>query len=171
MALLPIIKLGHPTLRKKALPISQITDDIRHLSENMIETMRLNDGIGLAANQVNMLIRMFVIDMKLIDEDLEAQVFINPEILDSSGSSLKEEGCLSIPNVHADVIRPEKISVRYQTLNGDWVEETLEGLAARVFQHEFDHLNGVLFIDRIPPLQRKLIEPQIKKIQGAYSLG
>ncbi len=170
MAVLPIIKLGHPTLRKKAEPVSEFNEELTQLAHNMIETMRLNEGIGLAANQVNVLKRLFVIDWNLIDEALEAKAYVNPEILSREGSEIAEEGCLSIPNVRADVPRAYKIRVRYQTLEGKTVEEELEDLPARVFQHELDHLNGVLFIDLISPIQKKLIEPQLTKIRETYSI-
>ncbi len=170
MAVLPIIKLGHPTLRKKAAPVTVFDANLKTLAKNMIETMRLNDGIGLAANQVNVLQRIFVIDWNLIDENLDARAYVNPEILSKEGSEIAEEGCLSIPNVHADVPRAFKIAVRYQDLEGNAVEEELEGLPARVFQHELDHLNGVLFIDLISPVQKKLIEPQLNKIREMHSV-
>ncbi len=170
MAVLPIIKLGHPTLRKRAEEVDAFDDELRELAENMISTMRMNEGIGLAAPQVNVLRRLFVIDLEQIDENLSPKAYINPRILSSSGSEIMEEGCLSIPNVRADVTRPEVIEVEYQTLTGETVRETLDGLTARVFQHELDHLNGVLFIDHISPIQRRLLAPKLKKIREANSL-
>ncbi len=170
MAILPIVKLGHPALRKRAQEIDRITPALKQLAANMIETMRVNEGIGLAANQVNVLQRMFVIDLSLVDENLEARAYINPRILSRNGREVMEEGCLSIPDVRADVERAAIICVEYQTLDGQTVQETLEGLIARVFQHEWDHLNGVLFIDHISPIQRKLIEPQLNKIREANSI-
>jgi len=170
MAVLPIIKIGHPTLRKRAQEIEEITPELRELANNMIDTMRLNEGVGLAANQVNVLQRLFVIDLKLIDEKLDARAYVNPEILETESTQVMEEGCLSIPKLQAEVERAYRIKVRYQTLDGEEVEEEMEDLLARVFQHEMDHLNGVLFIDRVPPLTRKMLDPQIRKIQEAYSL-
>ena len=171
MAVLPIIKLGHPTLRKRAEEISEITDDIRELVDNMIDTMRLSEGIGLAGPQVNISRRIFIVDLEMIDETLSPQAYINPEIIESEGSDRMEEGCLSIPDVRADVDRPFSIRVRYQTLDGEMVEEELDDLHARVFQHELDHLDGVLFIDKLPVLQKKLLEPKLKKIREAHSLS
>lgn len=167
MALIPIIKIGHPTLRKVAEPVEIFDDKLRELVENMIETMRVSEGIGLAAPQVNVKRRFFVIDSRLIDEEMEAQVYINPEIISQEGNVILDEGCLSIPGIRAEVNRPDIIKVRYQTIEGKEVTEELKGLFARVFQHELDHLNGVLFIDRIPVLTRKLLEPQIKELEGA----
>jgi len=170
MAVLPIIKIGHPALRKRAQEIKEITPELRELAKNMIDTMRLNEGVGLAANQVNVLQRLFVIDLKLIDEKSDARTYVNPEILETESTQVMEEGCLSIPELQAEVERAYKIKVRYLTLDGEEVEEEIEDLLARVFQHEMDHLNGVLFIDRVPPLTRKMLDPQIRKIQEAYSL-
>jgi len=170
MAVLPIIKLGHPSLRKKAQDIHEITDEIRELAANMIDTMRVHEGIGLAGPQVNVLKRIFVIDHTIIDETLEPKAYINPKILSEDGSDLMEEGCLSIPEVREDVERPFTLNVEYQTLEGETVQEELDDLPARVFQHELDHLNGVLFIDHISTLRRKLLEPQLKKIREAHSI-
>ncbi len=169
MEVLPIIKIGHPTLRKNAQKVEKFDQDLMDLVQRMIETMRVNEGIGLAAPQVNVLLRLFVIDRKLINEEWEAQAYINPEILDAQGLDTYEEGCLSIPGIRAEVDRPFKIWVKYQTVEGKVVEEELEGLLARVFQHEYDHLDGILFIDRIPFIRKKMLEAQIKEIEGAFS--
>lgn len=170
MAVLPIIKLGHPSLRKVAEPISEFDESLSELADNMIDTMEANEGIGLAGPQVNILKRIFVIDLSLIDETLEPQAYINPEILAVDGLGTMEEGCLSIPDVRADVDRPFALKVAYQTLSGERVEEAIDDLLARVFQHELDHLDGVLFIDKLPTIQRKLLEPQLRKIRSIHSL-
>jgi peptide deformylase len=172
MAVLPVIKLGHPTLRKVATPYTpdELNDELRELINNMIDTMRAYDGIGLAAPQINIPRRMFVIDTGIIDEESEAEAFINPEIIELSGSETMEEGCLSIPDVRADIQRPDRLKVRYWTIDGDEVEEEMEGLLARVFQHELDHLNGILFIDHLSFLQRKLLEPKLRKIREENQL-
>lgn len=169
MAVLPIIKIGHPTLRKIAERVNKFDRELKDFVDNLIETMRLNEGVGLAATQVNVVKQVFVIDKGLIDEAWEVQAYINPEILESEGLENLEEGCLSIPGIRAEVERPPAIKVKYQNLNGKLIEEQLEGLLAKVFQHEVDHLNGVLFVDRIPQLIRKLLEPQIKEIEGEYT--
>ncbi|RMG63108.1 MAG: peptide deformylase [Calditrichaeota bacterium] len=167
MAVLPIIKLGHPSLRKRALEVTRFDDELVRLARNMIDTMRVNEGIGLAGNQVNVLQRIFVIDFQLVDETQEARAFVNPRILRGEGSVKMEEGCLSIPGVRADVVRPETVEVEYQDLEGRTHREVLTELPARVFQHELDHLDGILFIDHLSPVQRKLLEPQLKSIQEA----
>jgi peptide deformylase len=140
MSVLPIIKIGHPTLRKVAKSVDNFDANLQKFADDMIETMKVNEGIGLAAPQVNVLERIFVIDKKLINEEWEAEAYVNPEILAVDGAEQLEEGCL----------------------------DELEGLHARVFLHELDHLEGVLFIDRIASIKRKLIEPQIKEIEEAY---
>lgn len=171
MAVLPIIKIGHPSLRKVAEEVKDFRQDLKLLANDMIETMQVNSGIGLAGNQVNVLLRLFVIDCSLIEDHLEPQAYVNPRIISAEGEDTMEEGCLSIPDVNADVTRPDIIKVQYQTLEGKEVEEELSGLHGRVFQHELDHLNGVLFVDRIPPLERKMLEPRIKKIMEEYSIA
>ena len=171
MAVLPIIKLGHPTLRKKAEKISSFDEELALLAENMVDTMHLADGIGLAGPQVNVSKRIFVIDLEIIDETLEPKAYINPEILEQESESTMEEGCLSIPDIAAEVDRPKTLKVRYQTLDGETVEEDISGMLARVFQHELDHLDGVLFIDHLPTIQRKLLEPKLKKIREDNALS
>ena len=169
MSVLNIIKIGHPTLRKVAKPVEKFDQNLEKLVMDMVETMRLNDGIGLAAPQVNVSKRLFVIDKKLINEEWEAEAYINPKIIKADGSNILEEGCLSIPNIRADVDRPFKIEVEYQTLKGEKVRKEMDDLLARVFQHEFDHLEGVLFVDKISILKKKLLEPQLKEIEQIYT--
>ncbi len=159
-----ILIYGHPVLRMKARPVEQIDDDIRDLAEEMIETMEVADGIGLAAPQVGESLSLCVVNMALIEDGAAARVFVNPEILDTEGSCTMEEGCLSIPDIREDVERPEKIRLRYQDLDGHEFEETCDGMLARVLQHEIDHLNGVLFVDRISPIRRKLLSKRLKKL-------
>jgi peptide deformylase len=167
MSVLPIIKIGHPTLRKVAKSVDSFDIKLQKFVGDMIETMKVNEGIGLAAPQVNVLERIFVIDKKLIKEEWEAEAYINPELLAVEGAELLEEGCLSIPDIREEVERALKIQVKYQNLEGKEIFEELEGLHARVFLHELDHLEGILFIDRISNIKRKLIEPQIKEIKEA----
>ena len=170
MAALPVIQLGHPGLRRRAEEITKFDDALVELAENMVETMDLHDGIGLAGPQVNVLKRIFVIDMSMIDEEMDPEAFINPKIIESSGQETMEEGCLSIPNVRADVTRPFSLTVEYQTLDGETVREEIDDLYARVFQHELDHLNGILFIDKLSVLKRKMLEAQLNKIREGNSI-
>jgi peptide deformylase len=168
MVELPIIKIGHATLRKKADPVTVFDEKLGNFVQDLFETMTINEGIGLAATQVNIRKQVFVIDKSLINEEWEPQAYINPEIIELNDTEILEEGCLSIPGIRAEVERPFTIKVKYQNLKGETISEQLEGLHARVFQHEHDHLNGILFIDRIDQLKRKLLEPQIKEIEGVY---
>lgn len=164
MALRFIVKYGHPVLRLKAQQIEQIDDSLRCLAEDMIETMQEAEGIGLAAPQIAESLTMFVINMELIEEDAEPKAFINPVILADEGSCSLEEGCLSIPDIREEIVRPEKIKVKYRDLDGQEHVEECDGMLARVFQHEIDHLNGVLFIDRISHIKRQLLAKKLKAI-------
>lgn len=167
--ILPIFKYGSQTLRKKAFDIEK-GDNFTELKENMVQTLRKAEGIGLAGPQVGVLKNIFIIDTTpMKDEGIEVieKVFFNPVITNfSSENIIYNEGCLSIPGVNEDVIRPDKIEVRYRDVNFDWHEEVLDGLIARIFQHEFDHLQGILFIDRISQLKKKLIRGKLKKIKN-----
>jgi len=162
---LRVIKYGNPILRRKAEHVETIDDSVKQLIAGMIDMMRLEEGIGLAAPQVAQSISLLVVDESLIFEDGKPSAYINPEILASEGESVIEEGCLSIPGIREEVKRPEKITVRYTSANGDVMERQVDGLLARVLQHEIDHLNGVLFIDRISSLKKQLLRRQLKEIQ------
>lgn len=143
-----IFKLGEDVLRQKALPVEHINDDIRSLAEQMFTAMQENNGIGLAAPQVGMSLRLFVVDTG----DGVKRVFINPQIIETSEkTSLYEEGCLSIPKVYEKIERPEKVKVQAFDEKGTPFTLDADGLLARVIQHEYDHLDGVLFIDRGDP--------------------
>lgn len=164
MALRYIVKYGHPALRMKARQIETISASIRELAEDMIETMEVAEGIGLAAPQIAESKTLLVINAGLIEEDAPAKVFINPVILAEAGSISMEEGCLSIPDIREDVIRPEMIKIKYLDLEGGQHEEECNGMLARVLQHEVDHLNGLLFVDRISQIKRKLLSKKLKAI-------
>jgi len=164
--LLKITPYGTPLLRKQAARIEKVDDEIRKLAADMGETMRAASGLGLAAPQVGVSRQMFVIDWGVFEEvGGEVVAYINPEIVEKAGHNIsKQEGCLSIPKVFADVTRPDKVMVRYMNLEGETVEETLIGMPARVFQHELDHLHGVLFIDRVTADVRKELKPGLQDI-------
>lgn len=164
-----------PVLRQKAQPITEITPEIIALSQDMIDTMiHAHNGVGLAAPQVGKLIRIFIIRDEFIEPDGRwsfgpPEVMINPQISEpSSEIATMSEGCLSIPGLHADVKRPSTIKIRYQKLDGQFVEETVSSFRARVIMHENDHLNGVLFIDRLSPKERSRIEPHLQAIKKKY---
>jgi len=164
MQKLRVIKYGNPILRMKADRIEKIDDSIRELVDDMILTMQWEAGIGLSAPQVAQSIALLVVDHSLIYEDGVPTAYINPEILASEGETVMEEGCLSIPDIREEVKRPEIITIRYQNVEGDIKEERLDGLLARVLQHEIDHLKGVLFVDKISPLKKQLLKKELKTI-------
>ncbi len=149
MTILKILKYGDEILRKKSKEVSKVSKKIRILAENMIDTMYANNGVGLAAPQVGENIRMFVIDVSQDDEPLNPIVFINPKIIKKSGAIKSNEGCLSFPKAYVDVRRYKNIMVKALDLNGrPFIMEAKDGeLLARAIQHEYDHLDGILFID------------------------
>lgn len=147
---LDVHTLGDRVLRQPAKRISKVNDEIRQIVADMLQTMYSNDGIGLAAPQVGINKQLLVIDIELKDESKPPLVMINPEIKSSGGEMVNgEEGCLSIPEVFLDVIRPDRVEVTYRDEDGRPKHLIADGLLARVIQHEMDHLNGVLFVDRV----------------------
>jgi peptide deformylase len=170
--ILPIHVYGSPTLREKTKPVTENTAALQQLVDDMIETMHGAAGVGLAAPQVGRRERLFIVDLSpMADEVLQAgealppqpMVFINPEILEASEVECEyEEGCLSIPDLREEVIRPEQIRVRYLDRQLQPQELEAEGLLARVIQHEYDHLEGVLFIDHISAFRRRLIKRRLR---------
>ncbi|MFQ5676547.1 MAG: peptide deformylase [bacterium] len=171
MAPLEIIKYGHPILRLKAEEIKTVDDSIRTLADEMIATMEIAEGIGLAAPQVAKPLALCVVNTGLIEDGAAPRTYINPVILRNEGSATMEEGCLSIPEIREDVIRPATIALKYLDLEGVEHEESCEGMLARVLQHEIDHLNGVLFIDRISPMRRKLLARRLRDIANGKDGG
>jgi peptide deformylase len=160
MAVLSVRRYGDPVLRRRAAPIEAVTPQIRRLVNDMIDTMYDEVGIGLAAPQVGMSVRLMVVG----DEDGRGvQVLVNPAITAQGGTVTAEEGCLSLPGIFAQVTRSEWVTLQAQDLEGKPVSITARGLRARVFQHEVDHLDGVLFIDRLEPVLRDRIKRRIKK--------
>ena len=160
---------GDPVLRKRAAPVAEIAEAERQLAEQMLMTLAdTGNGIGLAATQVGVLKRLIIVDIGEDDDvEYEPLVLFNPEILSSDGEAVVEEGCLSIPDVTADVKRPERIVVEGIDVQNQPVHIEADGLLARVLQHETDHLNGVLFIDRISGLKRQLLSDELLRLQQA----
>ena len=144
MAVLPILELPNPILRQRAKKIRNIDSNVVNMAHNMVDTMRHASGVGLAANQIGQLRRVIVI--QLPDED-EARIYINPEITRRSGRRRVEEGCLSIPEIRLITDRFDKIKVRYFNEDGKKIKKPLKGFMSRLFQHELDHLNGVLMVE------------------------
>lgn len=165
MSIKSLIILPDPKLRLVSAPVERVDDSLRKFANDMLDTMYDAPGIGLAAIQVGEPIRMLVIDLAKEGEPKAPQVFINPEILESSDErSLYEEGCLSIPDYYAEVERPAKVRVKYIDLGGKPQEVEAEGVLATCLQHEIDHLNGVLFIDHISKLKRDMVVKKFKKL-------
>ena len=163
---------GDPVLRRRAEPVHEITKAEVKLADDMLMTLHaIGNGIGLAATQVGILKRFLVVDLGT-DEDhnpiIEPLLLFNPEIISAEGESVAEEGCLSIPDVRADVRRPDKIIVKAMSLGNEDIQIEADGLLSRVLQHEIDHLNGTLFIDRISGVIRQLLRTELEKIQQAH---
>jgi peptide deformylase len=165
MALRDVLKFPDPRLREISKPILEIDDEIRELARDMCEVMYDEPGIGLAAPQVGVPVRLIVVDTEWTDQDAERDplILINPEISEREGSLTWNEGCLSVPDFEADVERAATVRLVAQDLEGDEVVIDAEGLQAVCFQHEADHLDGVLFIDRISRLKRSLYVKRRKK--------
>lgn len=172
---LPLAYYGNPILRKKTTPITEITDDIRQLVADMEETMHHHNGVGLAAPQVLHSISLFITCIPRFDENQNAipgvlRVFINPKILNYTEEVWPcEEGCLSIPKLYGEILRPAKVTVQAMDLNGQTFTEEFEHYDAHVVMHENDHINGVLYIDRLPPKIRKEMEPFLRDIKKKYN--
>lgn len=149
MAIRNIRELGDDLLRKKSKPVEEMTPRTKALIEDMFETMYEAEGVGLAAPQVGILKRIFVVDVSIDEPQSAKYTFINPEILETSGEFEMAEGCLSVPGKHGTVIRPEKVKVRAQNEDMEWFELEADGFLARAIQHEYDHLEGILYVDKV----------------------
>jgi peptide deformylase len=165
--ILPIYLYGDPIFKKPAKKVEKIDDKFIETLKDMFETMEVADGIGLASTQVGIPYSFAVIDVSVYEEykDFKRMVIINPEIIYSSGEEIMEEGCLSIPGIRAEIIRPDKIVLRYQDIDFKVNEIECEGLLARVVQHEVDHLYGKFFIDYLSPVRLKTLKPRLAKIK------
>lgn len=172
MAILPIIKLPDPILREKAIAVETVDDGTRAFMNEMLETMYAAPGIGLAAPQVGVSRRMIVIDTARDEEPKSPIMLVNPEIL-SVGDAMRvhDEGCLSMPEIYAEVERPALVRVRYIDPEGHAREEEFRDLLATVVQHEIDHLNGVMFIDHLSRLKRDLLVKKFLKAQRDKAEG
>jgi peptide deformylase len=160
MAVLSIRKYGDPLLRRRAQPVREVTEELRRLAEDMVDTMYDEAGIGLAAPQIGVSLRLMVVGD---ERGRNPRALVNPVITDQGGSISAEEGCLSVPGVFADVARAEWVKVDAHDLDGNPVSIHARGFHARVFQHEMDHLDGILFIDRLDAVTRDRIKRRIKK--------
>jgi peptide deformylase len=163
--ILKIVKYPEPVLSQPGEPITEFNAELKKLAADMFETTYANQGIGLAAPQVGVSKRMTVIDLSMGKEAKDKLVLINPEVIFSDGRLYEEEGCLSFPDIKEKVVRAAKVRIRAQDLNGKWFEMDGEDLMARCFQHEIDHLDGMLFIFRMSGLKRDLVLRKIRKLQ------
>ena len=177
--ILPIYIYGQPVLRKVAEDIPTDYPELKQFLADMFETLDQSEGIGLAAPQVGRSVRVVVIDLDVLSEDMPEykgfrRAFINPHIVeyDESQTDSQEEGCLSLPAIHEKVTRPTRIRVQWLDEELQAHDEWIEGYLARVMQHEFDHLDGKMFIDRVSPLRRQLIKSKLKALTlGRYRCG
>ena len=162
-----IVKYPDPVLERPAEPVTEFDNELRTLVDDMFESMYAAKGIGLAAPQIGVPKRLTVIDLSFQKNPEEKIVLINPEIIFREGKQYEEEGCLSLPEIREKVSRAAKVKVKAQNANGEWFEIDGEELLARAFQHEIDHLDGVLFFRRVSALKRDLILRKIRKMQKA----
>jgi peptide deformylase len=163
----PILRYGADLLHAPAQPVEAITPAIDHLIGDMVETMYAAPGIGLAATQVGVSLRIFVIDLSVGRKGGDLIVMVNPEFVSRSGMQLEEEGCLSVPGFEATVVRPQRAVVKGLDRKGNPQQIEGEGLLARAFQHEMDHLDGTLFVDRLRGLKRDMILRKVRKLSKA----
>lgn len=163
----PILKYGDATLHEKARPVEQITPETDRLIEDMVETMYAAPGIGLAAPQIGVPLRIFVVDLSMGREPDGLITVINPEFVERDGMQLEEEGCLSVPGFNATVVRPSRAVIKGLDRHGEPVTVEGKDLLARAFQHEMDHLDGLLFVDRLRGIKRDLIVTKIRKMTRA----
>jgi peptide deformylase len=163
MAVLEILHYPNPVLKEKSQTIQKIDASIHRLVQDLAETMYSAPGVGLAANQVGCPLRLAVIDVTPHDQPKKLLVLINPEIVAAEGECTWDEGCLSVPDCNEEVKRYQKVVVRFQNLQGETVEISGEDLLGVALQHEIDHLDGVLFIDRLSPLKKRLIKKRLLK--------
>ena len=163
----PIVKLGDPVLERVAEPVTVFDEELRKLVDDMFESMYAAQGVGLAAPQIGISKQLAVIDTTFKEDPSAKLVLVNPKIIHSEGKQASSEGCLSLPEFREKVTRANKVTVRAQDLEGKFFERTGEGLLARAFLHETDHLNGKLFINHVSALKRDLIKRKIRKLAKA----
>lgn len=163
-----IIHYPHPTLRHHSKPIQRVDRGLRSIIGQMFRLMYESRGVGLAANQIDLPLRVFIANLAADPEEGEEHVFINPVISQPKGMSEQEEGCLSIPGINGNVRRPERVQFQAYTLDGQSIDMSLEGLFARVVQHELDHLDGVLFTDRLSETGKMAVRPELEELEVSF---
>lgn len=163
----PIVIYGDPVLRVVSHPVEEINQDVKNLVSDMVDTLKEAKGLGLAASQVGVALRLFIVDLSTVDMHETLRVFINPEIVETDGEVEMEEGCLSFPELYLKVTRPERVKIRATDLEGKRFEFTADGVAARAILHEYDHTEGKLYIDHLSPLARTMIRGRLRKLAAA----
>lgn len=164
-----IVIYPHPTLRHKSKPVKRVDRQLRDMVRNMFQLMYEFKGVGLAANQVDLPLRLFIVNLTCDPDEGEEHVFVNPVVSRPKGNDEKEEGCLSFPGVYAQVKRPEKVILNAYDLDGKEIEAELNGMLARVVQHELDHLDGVLFVDRLSETGRLATQEALDEFELAFN--
>jgi peptide deformylase len=163
MAVRPIVKWGHPTLHEPSAPVEEIDGAVASLVDDMVETMYAAPGIGLAAPQIDVPLRVIVVDLSVGEDPSQLIELINPEFVELEGEQHEEEGCLSVPKYYGTPVRPARVTVKGLDLEGKERVYTATDLLARAFCHEIDHINGTLFVDRLTPLKRDLLKRKLRK--------
>jgi peptide deformylase len=163
---LQIILYPDPRLRAESTPVEVFDDDLKALAARMLELMREDKGVGLAAPQVGINKRLFVINPT--GKPADDRVYVNPQLSEAAGDDEGEEGCLSLPEIRAKVVRSKALHMRAQDVDGKWFEETADGYVARIWQHENDHLDGILILDKMGPLDKLAARRQLKKLEDDY---
>ena len=164
---LSIVPYPHLTLRHKSKPVRRVDTELVRMVREMFTLMYASNGIGLAANQVDLPLRLFIINLSAKAGEGEELVFINPVLSKPKGNEESEEGCLSFPELYAPVTRPKQITVQAYNLQGEEIRTNLNGMLARVVQHEYDHLDGVLFVDRLSPTARAKVQPTLDEFEAS----
>lgn len=166
MAKQQIVLYDRPVLREVSQPVAEVNQEVRDFVAEMFRTIRRAKGLGLSAPQVGVNTRVFILDLSSVSLDFEQLVVINPEIIETEGEQVAEEGCLSFPGLYLEITRPLRVVCEYTDLEGNRQRITAEGMPARAILHENDHLNGTLFIDHLTPANRDLISGKLKKIKA-----
>jgi peptide deformylase len=161
----PIVKYGDPVLETAAAPVTEFDDKLKQLVDDMFESMYEAQGVGLAAPQIGISLKISVIDTSFKEDPGARLVLANPQIVSVEGKQSGGEGCLSIPDFREKLARSKKVTIRAQDINGNWYEKTAEDLLARAFQHEIDHLNGTLYIHHLSALKRDMMKRKIKRMK------
>lgn len=168
MAERPIVIYGDPILREVSSPVTRFDQALKDLVSDLTDTVKSEKGLGLAAIQIGVTKRVFILDLSAIDITETVRVFVNPEIIETSEDETElEEGCLSFPGIYQKIVRPETVKVRAQDVDGNWFELDATGMAARAVLHEYDHLEGKLFIDHMSGLTRSLLRGRLKRLSAA----